>query len=80
MNNDDTPREIVFAPGAFDEFDGTQEELDDVVAEIKSMFASGDFLANSEPVDLNELASTDPEMYAKLVSSLIDPDDKRTLQ
>ena len=29
---------IVFAPGAFDHFDGTQEELDEMIAEIHAMF------------------------------------------
>ncbi len=29
---------IEFAPGAFDNFDGTQEELDELMAEIQNMF------------------------------------------
>ena len=29
---------IEFAPGAFDHFDGTQEELDELLAEINKMF------------------------------------------
>ena len=29
---------IQFAPGAFDTFDGTQEELDELLAEIEKMF------------------------------------------
>ena len=33
----DKKMEIVFAPGAFDHFDGTQEELDEMVAEIQRM-------------------------------------------
>jgi hypothetical protein len=34
----DKPIKIEFAPGAFDQFDGTQEELDALLAEIHSMF------------------------------------------
>jgi len=29
---------VTFAPGAFDQFEGTQEELDEFIAEIKNMF------------------------------------------
>ena len=35
----DKPIEIEFAPGCFDAFEGTQEELDALVADIKNMFA-----------------------------------------
>lgn len=31
---------ISFAPGAFDQFEGTQEELDQMIAEIHEMFAN----------------------------------------
>jgi hypothetical protein len=34
----DTKPKIIFAPGAFDSFDGTQEELDELIAEVNSMF------------------------------------------
>lgn len=32
--------EVRFAPGCFDHFDGTQEELDALMAEIQSVFAN----------------------------------------
>jgi hypothetical protein len=38
---------IEFAPGAFDTFDGTQEELDALVAELERMAESGELEANS---------------------------------
>ena len=31
---------VQFAPGAFDDFDGTQEELDALIAELEEMFES----------------------------------------
>jgi len=37
---------VVFAPGCFDDFEGTQEELDELVAEIKSMAERGEFEEN----------------------------------
>lgn len=33
-----TPLKVVFAPGCFDSFEGTQAELDELTAEIQSMF------------------------------------------
>ena len=51
---------IVFAPGCFDNFEGTQEELQELIAEIHRMAASGELLANSEPLDPDEM-----EYYAE---------------
>ena len=38
---------IEFAPGAFDTFDGTQEELDALVAELERLAESGELEENS---------------------------------
>ena len=42
---------IVFAPGCFDSFDGTQEELDAMLAELTKMAEDGTLLENSSPLD-----------------------------
>jgi hypothetical protein len=36
-----TKVKVVFAPGSMDSFEGTQEELDALVAELQSMLANG---------------------------------------
>jgi len=41
---EDKKLELVFAPGCFDSFEGTQEELDELVQEIQRMFDSGEFM------------------------------------
>ena len=41
MSNEQT-RKIVFAPGCFDDFEGTQAELDAFVAEIVKMLTDAD--------------------------------------
>lgn len=41
------PTEIVFAPGCFDNFDGTQEELQDMLAQIRQMLEDGTLMENS---------------------------------
>jgi hypothetical protein len=46
--------EIVFAPGAFDNFEGTQEELDELVAGIKQMMKDGTLFENSTEVSPEE--------------------------
>ena len=45
---------LVFAPGCFDAFDGTQEELDALVAEIKKMAEDGTLEENSKPLSQDE--------------------------
>ena len=42
---------IEFAPGAFDSFDGTQEELDALVTELERMAESGELEENSVALD-----------------------------
>ena len=43
-----------FAPGCFDDFTGTQAELDELVAEITRLFESGELIENGVPVDLSQ--------------------------
>ena len=71
---------IEFAPGAFDNFDGTQEELDELMAEIHRMVESGEFLENSTRVDFDELYDEDPELAMKIAESLSEEPNKRPLQ
>lgn len=74
--------ELVFAPGCFDNFEGTQEELDAFIKEISDKFASGEFLEEATPIDADELIEslTDEEIESLL--SELDPEfsPKRTLQ
>ena len=42
---------IVFAEGCFDDFEGTQEELDELVAQLTEMAESGELLEKAVPVD-----------------------------
>ena len=41
---------VNFAPGCFDSFDGTQQELDELVAEIQRLAESGEMFENSKPL------------------------------
>jgi len=64
---EDKKLELVFAPGCFDSFEGTQEELDELVQEIQRMFDSGEFMEKSEPVNLDEM---DDGILEALVSEI----------
>jgi len=70
---------IEFAPGAFDSFEGTQEELEELIAEITRMAESGDLFEKSRPVDIDELIEEDPELAETIARQLYE-DNGRTLQ
>lgn len=60
---------ISFAPGCFDEFDGSQEELDELIAEITKMIHSGEIFEQSHAVDLESLIEEDPELAQAILSA-----------
>lgn len=70
---------IEFAPGCFDNFEGTQEELDGLIEEIKRMFVSGEAQLKSVPLDLDDLDDEEIEILENL-SEQNDRVSKRTLQ
>jgi hypothetical protein len=80
MTEEKKALKLEFAPGCFDSFEGTQEELDDLMSEIQRMFDSGEMEANSTPVDIDELIEEEPEYALKLMQSLNDEEPKRNLQ
>lgn len=80
MTEEKKALKLEFAPGCFDSFEGTQEELDDLMSEIQRMFDSGEMEANSKPVDIDELIEEEPEYALKLMQSLNDEETKRNLQ
>lgn len=75
MSTETKKIELVFAPGCFDSFEGTQEELDELIAEIQTSFDSGDFL--SQVVPLSEL---DDDEIQEIIDHISDDDTTRTLQ
>ena len=48
------PLKVVFTPGCFDNFDGTQEELQDLIAQIRQMASDGTLLEKSEPLGIDD--------------------------
>lgn len=58
------PMKVTFAEGCFDDWDGTQEELDELVAQLTEMAASGELMEKAVPVD--EFPEIDDEVLELL--------------
>ncbi len=61
---------IEFAPGCFDDFDGSQEELDQLVKEIQDMVADRSLFENSKPLTEDDLEDLPPEVLESLARDL----------
>lgn len=61
---------IEFAPGCFDHFEGTQEELDELIAEITTAIANGDLLDQSEELTDEAFAELPEEIQLQLLQTL----------
>ena len=73
--------EIKFAPGCFDNFTGSQQELDELMAEIQKMAETGELFEQSQALDIDELIDEDPEFAEALLRQLNDQDaEPRKLQ
>lgn len=82
MNTKKTPIKVEFAPGAFDQFEGTQEELNELVAEIQNMFANKtreEISSMSRPVDVEAFVKEDPNTAKKILQTLNDNQSSRKL-
>lgn len=75
---------IQFAPGAFDSFEGSQEELDGLMEEIQKMILDGSLFEKSKSIDLEELLESDDpedqELAQKLMSTFDNDAPPRNLQ
>lgn len=81
MTEEKKPVTVVFEPGCFDDFEGTQEELDELIAEINSMFdgkTREEIDTLSKPIDIDELLDEDPALAMKLFEKL--SNNERPLQ
>jgi hypothetical protein len=61
MSEENKKLKVVFAPGAFDSFEGTQEELDELLAEITGMVESGEFETKSRLLTEEDFDKMDDE-------------------
>jgi hypothetical protein len=66
----DKKMKIEFAPGCFDNFDGTQEELDEFIAEITAMAESGGIMEDATAVNMAQLFEEDPALAIKIAGQI----------
>ena len=72
------PVKIEFAPGAFDSFEGTQEELDAFIAELQRIAESGELEEHSMSLDDDEAWMELTEEEQAIISAAITrPDETR---
>jgi hypothetical protein len=68
---------LVFAPGCFDQFDGTQEELDALIKEIEEAFENGEAFVNALEVEATTIEDlieeTDPDEIEEIRQQLFAP-------
>jgi hypothetical protein len=58
---------VVFAPGAFDKFEGSQEELNELMTRIQAMAIDGSLFEKS--VDIEELDEEERKTIASTMPS-----------
>jgi hypothetical protein len=77
------PIKLEFAPGCFDDFEGSQEELNELISEIQKSFENGDFTSNMQPVNMDELDEETFNKINEVLNSIEESDDgnkRRNLQ
>lgn len=83
-DKDFDPKEVkvVFAEGCFDHFNGTQEELDELIASINQAIESGKLFELGEPMSDEEFDELPEEIKLQLLAPFDDSIEapKRTLQ
>ena len=73
------PLKIVFDPGCFDNFDGTQKELDEFVKQIQEFAESGLLFENSVELTDEDIEDLDEETRQQIIAALERDNDKRSL-
>jgi len=66
---------IVFQPGCFDNFDGSQEELDQLVQDIQEMIGDGSLFENARELTEEDLDDLPEELRESIMRDLEMIDD-----
>ena len=70
----DKKLKIEFAPGCFDQWDGTQEELDALMAELERQVDTGEIFENSVPLTddvIDDLSDEEQEAILAQLEAMI---------
>jgi len=69
INMSDNEIKVIFAPGCFDEFEGTQEELDEMIAQIMDAVESGEIFENAEDIDIEDIDTEFADHLGRYIQS-----------
>ena len=70
---------LEFAPGCFDDFEGTQEELDEMIEHIKEMFAAGKFVTEGRELTDEDFDTLSESTKQKIIGLNTPDQPKRNL-
>ena len=73
------PLKVVFDPGCFDNFEGTQAELDEFVKQIQEFAEAGLLFENSVELTDEDIDELDEETRQQIIQALERDNDKRSL-
>lgn len=73
------PLKVIFDPGCFNSFEGTQAELDEFVKQIQEFAESGLLFENSVEMTDEDIEELDEETRQQIIRALERGDDKRSL-
>jgi len=73
------PLRVIFDPGCFDNFEGTQAELDAFVVQIQEFAESGLLFENSEELTDEDIEDLDEDTRQQIIRALERGDDKTSL-
>jgi GTPase SAR1 family protein len=73
------PLKVIFDPGCFDNFEGTQAELDEFVKQIQEFAESGLLFENSVEMTDEDIEELYEETRQQIIRALERGDDKRSL-
>jgi len=73
------PLKIVFDPGCFNNFEGTQAELDEFVKQIQEFAESGLLFENSVELTDEDIEDLDEDTRQQIIRALERSDDKTSL-
>jgi hypothetical protein len=79
MTDKDKDIKIQFAPGAFDQFDGTQEELDALVSDIMQMFegkTAEELLEMGRPMSEEDFEELPDDVKAQIARAHLEHTDE----
>jgi hypothetical protein len=73
------PLKVVFDPGCFNNFEGTQAELDEFVKQIQEFAESGLLFENSVELTDEDIEDLDEDTRQQIIRALERSDDKTSL-